>query len=116
MNKLVDWKNRLKDMPKFLLSQANAGKKRGSKVIDITITVNDIKEQLDKQNNRCYYTNMEFNTTDLLPSIDRIDSNKGYIPNNIVICLQKINIMKNDLSLTDFKNLISLIYKNINNI
>ena len=109
-------KNRLKDIPKFLLSQANAGKKRGNKVIDITITVNDIKEQLDKQNNRCYYTNIEFNTTDLLPSIDRIDSNKGYIPNNIVICLQKVNVMKSDLSIEDFKNFISLIYKNINNI
>jgi len=45
-------------------------------------------------------------------SIDRIDSSKGYIIGNIVLCRWVINRMKNDLSNSYFLETISEIYKN----
>lgn len=63
---------------------------------------------LDKQNNKCYYSGDEmtlerglYNTV----SVDRVDSNKGYIESNIVLCCQKINVVKNNLNDVDFINL-----------
>lgn len=53
---------------------------------------------------------------DYRPSVDRIDSNKGYIKGNIVICEDKINVMKSNLSIKEFKERIVNIYNNLNNI
>jgi len=48
--------------------------------------------------------------------VDRIDSSKGYIKGNIVICEDKINVMKSNLSIKEFKERIVNIYNNLNNI
>lgn len=48
-------------------------------------------------------------------SIDRIDSSKGYIKDNIHLVCTIINTMKNNLTLDDFKMYITLTYNNINN-
>lgn len=48
-------------------------------------------------------------------SIDRLDSSKGYTIDNIVLTDYRINVMKNDLSVSEFKNLIELIHSNISN-
>jgi 5-methylcytosine-specific restriction endonuclease McrA len=42
--------------------------------------------------------------------LDRIDSNKGHIINNVVPCCWDCNIAKNDQSLNDFFHLIKLIF------
>ena len=39
------------------------------------------------------------------PSIDRIDSRKGYVPGNIMIVCWAVNCMKNDMSLYQFKRM-----------
>ena len=109
------YKKSKEDIPNKLIQSSKAGVTKRSKIKEYSITKEDIANQIALQNNKCYYTNIEFDNENY-PSIDRIDSNKGYTKENIVICLQEINIMKNDLSLADFKNFISLIYKNINNI
>lgn len=36
------------------------------------------------------------------PSIDRIDSSKGYEPGNVVWCLCAINYAKNDYNVAEF--------------
>jgi len=39
---------------------------------------------------RCYYTNVEFNDTTNIFSIDRVDPKKGYIEGNVVACTVEI--------------------------
>ena len=78
------------------------------------LTLEYIKELLLKQEYKDYYTGqVPENYEDY--SIDRIDSNLGYIEGNIVITTNRVNTMKNDMSTEEFKKLISDIYKNISN-
>lgn len=76
-----------------------------------------LEELLNKQGNKCYYTNKNFGNDEFnSPFIDRIDSSKGYIKGNVVICRAGINIMKNDLDLDSFKKEVCNIYENLDNI
>lgn len=85
--------------------------------LEFNIDEEYIKEIWEKQNGRCYYTGIEFNTNDKYsnPSIDRIDSSKGYIKGNICICTSIVNKAKSDLSINEFKKMIIDLYNNINN-
>lgn len=106
--------NKRKDTFKFLYSKARDGYDIRPNIKGFTITIEDLKAQWEKQDCRDYYTGLE--VEDLLKlSVDRIDSNKGYTPDNIVLTDYRINIMKNDLSVEEFKDLISKIYANISN-
>lgn len=84
------------------------------KIKEYNLTKEYIKELLKKQNYKDYYTG-------IIPedykeySIDRIDSSKGYIKGNIVITTCRINEMKNDMSIEEFKTKILQLYNNINN-
>jgi hypothetical protein len=76
-----------------------------------------LEELLNKQGNKCYYTNKNFGNDEFnSPSVDRIDSGKGYIKGNVVICRAGINIMKNNLDLESFKKEVCNIYENLDNI
>jgi len=99
----------------FNSSKGNA-KKKG---IEHSISLNYLEELWNNQNGLCYYTNKPMlksleNIKDNHDSvsIDRIDSSKGYIIGNIVLCRWVINRMKNDLSNSYFLETISEIYKN----
>lgn len=50
---------------------------------------------------------------ELINGIDRIDSSKGYTIENCVSCCTHCNVMKLDMSLNDFEEHISKIYKHI---
>lgn len=90
-----------------------------SRHLDHNLDVKYIKDLLQKQNNKCYYTQIPFqdNFSDKLtyPTIDRIDSTKGYIKGNVCICTFYINMAKNNLDIYTFKKMITLLHKNINN-
>lgn len=74
-----------------------------------TLTPDIIKAQYEKQNGLDYYTGLPFeNKLDI--SIDRLDSTKGYDPDNIVLTRIVINKMKNNLSQTEFLDLINQIH------
>jgi hypothetical protein len=91
-------------------------RREGNKAI-INITMEDVFEQFKKQNGKCYYTNLE-----LIPqkgwysiSLDRLDSAKGYIKGNIVICCWVINNMKSDINYNKFIEFCGLVYNNHKN-
>lgn len=60
---------------------------------------------------RCYYTNVEFNDTTNIFSIDRVDPKKGYIEGNVVACTVEINSKKANLTIEEIHNLSSQLKK-----
>ena len=73
-----------------------------------------IRGLLLKQEFKDYYTGLiPENYKDY--SIDRIDSNLGYIEGNIVITTNRVNTAKNDMTTEEFKKLILDLYNNISN-
>ena len=64
------------------------------------ITTEYLREIYKAQNGRCYYTGIEMiingnRKTDLfLMSCDRIDSTKGYVKGNVVLCCFGLNMLK----------------------
>ena len=71
-------------------------------------------ELFHKQKGICAYTGIKM-TTNLVGknifkvSVDRIDSSKGYIKGNIVLCCHIINIMKQDLKKQQFIDLCKMV-------
>lgn len=100
--------------------------KRG---IEFSVSIEDLWNQYINQNERCVYTNIKLilsstnnissngsaNRTPLNASLDRIDSDKGYIPGNVQWVFKPINIMKGSLSHVDFIRICKLIYDNNKN-
>ncbi len=101
----------------FNSSRGNAKKRE----LEHTITVDYLKETFDIQKGLCYYTGKPMlmdirglkNSNDSV-SVDRIDSSKGYIEGNIVLCRWVVNRMKNDISKQEFLKLVYDINKNFN--
>lgn len=71
---------------------------------DFDLTLEDLKNQWDKQNGICPYTKFNLllfhhnikNPYHLRASLDRIDSSKGYTKDNIEFVSLPINYLKND--------------------
>jgi hypothetical protein len=92
-----------------------------SKHIVFNLTLNEFKiitssncyycgtkpNQFFKNHTGHYYGTYKYN------GLDRLDSNKGYIKNNIVPCCKYCNFAKNDLSINKFYNHIKKIYEYI---
>ena len=77
---------------------------------DITITLDDLKEQWDIQRGMCYWLDIEMSLPDLAvsrspfaPSVDRIDSSRGYHKDNIVLCTRFANLGRGAYDNDDFK-------------
>lgn len=94
--------NHLDEFSPFRWHLRNARQRAKKKQQELTITLKDLKSQWDKQKGVCPYTGWKLKNPatvtqadgssknirkmDLTPdraSLDRIDSNKGYIPGNI---------------------------------
>ena len=91
-------------------SMRTAAKARG---LDVSpeMTSEWLREQFKRQQGRCFYTGIPFRMVDVhrypwRPSIDRLDSSKGYEPSNVVLCLTAINYLKNDYALDEFLELL----------
>jgi len=74
---------------------------------EVNITIEDLKNQWDKQNGVCVFSGVELILSSYSKikknpiysaSLDRIDSTKGYIRGNIRWVSRAINWMKNDMS------------------
>lgn len=69
--------------------------------IEHTITKEEIEEIYNNQNGLCYWFGVPLmpslkNKYPLQPSLDRLDRNKGYTKENVVICCYTANIGRNE--------------------
>ena len=99
---------------KFLIRKSSHRQRSSPSVKEYNLTQEYIIQLLINQEYKDYYTG-------LIPenyeeySIDRINSSKGYVKDNVVITTNKINLMKSDMSIEEFKNQIISIYNNLSN-
>ena len=108
-------KERLGSSPEtFLMSKVKTSASQRAKLKEVGITKEDILDQLEEQDNKDYYTGLDFESIETM-SVDRLNSNIGYNRGNIVITHNYINLMKNDLDIETFKKFIKNIYNNIDN-
>lgn len=110
-------RRKTKEIHEWLWNKSFKRFKSSEHITDYDITPEYIKELLEKQNYKCHYSKREFDICSKYyqPTIDRIDSSKGYIQGNIVICCNIINVMKSDQTLEEFKSNIDLLYNILNN-
>jgi hypothetical protein len=86
--------------------------------IDFNLTIELLWSLFLKQERRCAYSNVELKfpssgkVHDGTASLDRIDNEKGYLPNNVQWVHKDINLMKRALTEKNFLDFIEKIYDN----
>ncbi len=90
------------------------------KKIEFDLDKGWIEKKVEK--GRCELTNIKFefersksySRNVFVPSIDRIDSRKGYVKSNCQIILWGINQAKNDMDMNEFREFINLVWEGMN--
>jgi hypothetical protein len=59
------------------------------------------KTYTELTNRNCYYCDLDLSDK-TGARLDRIDSNKGYILQNVVPCCKRCNVAKNDMTIHEF--------------
>jgi hypothetical protein len=87
-----------------------------SRVKEVTITKEDLKEQFSKQGGCCYWFGIPINIDDvyttnnpLAPSVDRLDNDKDYHKSNIVVCTILANMGRGKCDLRTFEKIVKKI-------
>ena|SRR3990172_12930553 len=78
---------------------------------EFKINHKDVINLFNVQNKKCALTGIKFDGRNFIPSLDRIDSSKGYINGNIQLILKELNSMKSNMELEKFLNLCNLVSK-----
>ncbi len=89
-------------IPTFLLSCKRSAASRGQ---EFSLTRQDFLDMWAAQEGLCVYTGYQMDlqaNTLYSVSVERIDSSKGYVPENTVLCCNAVNRMKSDLRADDF--------------
>jgi hypothetical protein len=98
--------DRKDDYTKFKYHYRNVKKRNTLRGIEVTITIEDLKNQWELQNGICEFTGLKLTLSSYTKisknpiytaSLDRIDSSKGYTCDNIRWVSRAINWMKNDM-------------------
>lgn len=116
--------NRLDEFSPFkmYIRLINQHTKRTKK--EVSITLQDLKNQWDKQKGICPYTGWKMNISPTSKwdkkikdmnqaSVDRIDSSRGYILGNIQFVCMIANFAKNSFSDKDLIEFCTAVYKNM---
>ena len=89
-----------------------------SRIKKVSITKEDLEKQFIKQSGRCYWFGIPINmnhvfTTHnpLAPSVDRLDNDRDYEKDNIVICTQFANMGRGKCDEKTFKRIMDEIIK-----
>ena len=88
--------------------------KAASRGIEFDVSIDYLDTLWEQQDGRCFYTNEELDITSrdrATASLDRIDSNIGYIEGNVVWVLNEINFAKHTLTEERFLELIGKVYQ-----
>ncbi len=83
------------------------------KGLECTITIEDLERLYAEQSGKCFYSGMAMTLKDdakYAVSVDRINSKKGYTPDNVVLTCYIVNSMKNDLGAKEFFEIVSKLY------
>jgi hypothetical protein len=90
----------------FLSTYKNRAARQGR---EFYISIDDLQAAFQKQQGLCALTKDTLTLprnsrerTEFNVSIDRIDSTKGYVPNNIQLVTKRINMCKQDMTQEDF--------------
>ena len=103
-----------------VIAQARIRSKRKS--LPFNIDVDWLKKALLKQENKCFYSGLEFDFSRpesegknrfYIPSIDQKIPGLGYSVENSVVVCSVVNMMKNELHLNDFINICHRIVANV---
>lgn len=79
---------------------------------DFDLTLEYLKDLYAKQNGKCYYSGVQLTFASNDPnvlSVDRVDSDLGYVDGNVVLCAWIINGMKSDLTKDKFIEMCSMV-------
>ena len=90
----------------------NDSKNRG---VEHNITVDDINEIFKKQNGLCFWFKVPLVPSNKLkhpqqPSLDRLDRNKGYTRDNVVLSCYSANIGRNEASMEEWEKFLILLF------
>ncbi len=83
--------------------------------IEFDLTMDYLDGLLRGQGHKCFYSGLPIDakTRDrITASVDRLDSDKGYVKNNVHFVHKKVNMMKWVLEERDFLYFVEAIYKN----
>lgn len=117
------WNARCNDNPDIMFKKAlsNAKKRSKEKDLKIDIDLDYIKELYKKQSGKCYYSGLPINIVkkseknlhdNFKMTLDRLNSDLGYIKGNVVWCAYCINSFKLNMSREDMINICNSIVNN----
>lgn len=106
-----NWKG-FGEIPGEVLQKIRQNAQRRGREIEVDITCECLDIQWKKQEGRCAYTNRKLKIMDDA-SVDRIDSSKGYTPDNIEWVHKDVNKAKMALSKEDFMKMIFEIHAHL---
>ena len=82
--------------------------------LENTLTIDDINQMYDEQNGLCYWFGIPLIPSDKKkhpqqPSLDRLDINKGYTKENVVLCCYSANIGRNENDIETWVEFLNLL-------
>lgn len=121
---VASWKYKAnEDIDLYLHYSYKSFKYNNSKKYIFELNEQDYIDIYNKQEGKCFYTNIDMNCKllngwkerDYSLSIDKIIPSLGYIKDNCVMCIFKINRIKSNLTLQEIKNWMPNWYLKIEN-
>lgn len=82
--------------------------------LENTLTIDDINQMYDEQNGLCYWFGVPLIPSNKKkhpqqPSLDRLDINKGYTKENVVLCCYSANIGRNENDIETWVEFLNLL-------
>ena len=104
-------KNDRSKMASVLLAKTLTAKKRNTRTLEHNLTTAYIQDLLEKQNYCCAFTGIKLDHKTgknnlRMASVDRINSHKGYVKNNIQIVLNCMNKAKGESTDKQFRKML----------
>jgi hypothetical protein len=113
INKIESEKQKKRRVRLWQNTLINDSKHRG---VEHTLKVDDINEIYKNQNGLCFWFKIplipsNYSKHPQQPSLDRLDRNKGYTKDNVVLTCYSANIGRNENDLETWKNFLNLLFK-----